>query len=55
MFNDDYILRIVEGIGNIAAKVLSLKDNRKTEIKVIHESSDWTIIKTLLARYITTA
>ena len=52
MFNDDYILKIIEGIGNIAAKLLSLKDNRKTEIKIIHESSDWTVIQSLLARYL---
>lgn len=48
MPSNDFILRMAESIGDMSAKMLNLKDTRKTEV-VQHEAlDDSNIIKTLL-------
>jgi hypothetical protein len=48
MPSNDFILRMAESIGGMAAKMLDLKDTRKTEVVQLEALNDTNIIKTLL-------
>lgn len=52
MFNNDFILRLAEGIGNMSASVLGLKDNRKMEVVQLEGLSDSNIIKTIINKHL---
>ena len=52
MASTDFILRMAEGIGSAAAKMLDLKDTTKEEIVQVEGLSDSNIVKVLLERHI---
>jgi hypothetical protein len=54
MFNNDFILRMTEGIGNMSASVLGLKDTRKEEVVQLEGLSDSNIFKTIITKHLKT-
>jgi hypothetical protein len=48
MSSNDYILRMAESIGDMSAKLLNLKDTRKTEVVQLEALNDSNILKTVI-------